>query len=359
MPTVVEVIRQLDAVIPLSKAGGWDAVGLQVGDPAGDVATIGVCHEVTVDLVDVLVADPVDLLVVYHPLLFRSTRRFVAGTGASGRAYRLARHGVAVAAVHTAYDVAPGGVADALAAAVGIDDAHGFGPNWGPDAVKVVTFVPEASLDAVASAMAAAGAGTIGQYSGCSFRSEGLGAFTPTETAHPAAGAIGRPNLEPETRLEMIAPKGAADAVVAALVSHHPYEEPAFDVYDVKANAGFIGRYGSIVPAALGELAEHAATALSSTPRVAGDSNRSISRVAVVPGSGGGFVAAAAQVADVLVTGDVSHHQARDALDRGLAVVDVGHVPGERPGVARLYAAVAQTGLPVRNLLDIDPDPWS
>jgi putative NIF3 family GTP cyclohydrolase 1 type 2 len=79
----------------------------------------------------------------------------------------------------------------------------------------------------------------------------------------------------------------------------------------------------------------------------------------VVPGSGGGFIGAAAGTADVLISGDVSHHQARDALDHGLAIIDVGHVPSERPGIARLYAAVAQLGIPVHRLPDLDPDPWS
>ena len=55
------------------------------------------------------------------------------------------------------------GAADALAAALGLTDPAGFGPVWGADAVKVVTFVPADAADEVADAMAAAGApeGTI------------------------------------------------------------------------------------------------------------------------------------------------------------------------------------------------------
>jgi putative NIF3 family GTP cyclohydrolase 1 type 2 len=157
----------------------------------------------------------------------------------------------------------------------------------------------------------------------------------------------------------MITPASAVDRVVAALVAHHPYEEPAYDVYDVRANAGFIGRHGAVKATTLGALADQAGALLSCRPRVAGASDAPIGHVAVVPGSGGSFVAEAAGVADVLVTGDVSHHQARDALDRGLSIIDVGHAPSERPGLDRLYAAVAQLGLPLRSLLELDPDPWS
>lgn len=359
MPIVADCVQELDALVPMAKAAGWDPVGLQVGDPSAPVESIAVCHEVTDAAVEALEAEPVDLLVAYHPLLFHPVASFVAGGSAAGRAFRLARSGVAVTIVHTAFDVAPGGVADALAGVAGIDGARGFGPNWGGDTVKIVTFVPSDSAGTVAGAMADAGAGRIGRYGACSFRSEGEGTFTPLKGAAPTIGRTGAASVEPEIRLEMIAPAGAADRVVAALVANHPYEEAAYDVYPVKSNAGFIGRYGHVDPVTLEHLSETLESALETTGRVAGRPDRRVERVAVVPGSGGSFVAAAAEVADVLVTGDVSHHQARDALARGLAVVDVGHVPSERPGVARLYAAVAQLGLPVRSLLDLDPDPWS
>jgi putative NIF3 family GTP cyclohydrolase 1 type 2 len=156
----------------------------------------------------------------------------------------------------------------------------------------------------------------------------------------------------------MIAPTGRVDAVVAALVAAHPYEEPAYDVYEVRANAGFIGRVGTVDRTTAGALGERLRASLRCEPRIAG-SDRGVERVAVVPGSGRSFIAAAAEIADAVITGDVSHHDAQDALGRGLAVIDVGHVPGERPGVARLYALISQLGIPVRNLTELDPDPWS
>jgi dinuclear metal center YbgI/SA1388 family protein len=359
MPTVTHIVRRLEALIPPGKAAGWDPVGLQVGDPEASVDSVAVCHEVTGEVVSRLERDPVDLVVAYHPLLFRPAASFIAGPGASGRAYRLAASGVAIAVVHTAFDVAPGGAADALAAAIGLGDIRGFGPNWGGDVAKIVSFVPPDRVEAVAVAMGAAGGGHIGGYSGCSFRSSGIGAFTAPETADPYAGRAGESTQEPEIRIEMIAPAAAVDRVVAALVAAHPYEEPAYDVYEVRANAGFIGRRGEVPATTLAGFAAAAGAALGCLPRVAGDPSATITSAAVVPGSGGSLIPAAAGIADVLVTGDVSHHRAREAIDRRLAVVDVGHVPSERPGIDRLYAAVAQLGAAVHTRLELDPDPWS
>jgi dinuclear metal center YbgI/SA1388 family protein len=355
MVTVSDILGKLDEVSPFDKAAGWDAVGLAVGDPEAAADIVAVCHDATSGVVDAAIEAGAQLLVTYHPLLFRPTRRLVAGPDATGRALRLAAAGVAVGTVHTAFDVAPGGAADSLAAAVGITDPVGFGPMWGGQSSKIVTFVPVDAVEAVADAMAAAGGGHIGNYTACSFRAEGTGSFTAGPASDPTAGKVG-PNSTIEMRLEMNAPAAAVDAVVAALVDSHPYEEPAFDVYDRRGDAAMLGRQGPIASTTLADLAQWVAEDLGCQPRVAGDRSATVSSAAVLPGAGGDFIATAD--ADVVVTGDVRHHEARQAMERGLAVIDAGHAATERPGVATLYAAVAQVADAV-DLTSVDADPWT
>ena len=188
-PSVASVLAAVDAVAPLAKAASWDPVGLQVGDGGARVATVAVCHDVTETVVEFLDREPVDLLITYHPLLFRPRAALVAGPTPAGRALRLVRAGVSVAAVHTAFDVARGGSADALAESLGIVDASEFGPVWGADSVKFVVFVPESASDVVAEAMAEAGAGAIGNYTHAAFGSSGVGTFFAGEGAKPAVGS--------------------------------------------------------------------------------------------------------------------------------------------------------------------------
>jgi putative NIF3 family GTP cyclohydrolase 1 type 2 len=166
-------------------------------------------------------------------------------------------------------------------------------------------------------------------------------------------------NRESEVRIEMNAPAGRVEAVVAALAAAHPYEEPAYDVVERRGDAGFVGRVGTIGPATtLRSLAARVTGRCGGVVRIAGDPDRPIATVAVVPGSGGDLVDAAAGIADALVTGDIGHHRARRALDRGLSVVDPGHAPTERPGVRALYAAVAAAGTEVADLTGRDDSPW-
>src|SRR5262249_48610837 len=96
---------------------------------------------------------------------------------------------------------------------------------------KLVVFVPHESLDTVRDAVFVAGAGRIGDYTRCSWYTEGTGTFLGGESTQPTIGEAGREERVLEFRLETIVPAERLEDVVAALRRAHPYEEPAFDVY--------------------------------------------------------------------------------------------------------------------------------
>ena len=98
---------------------------------------------------------------------------------------------------------------------------------------KLVVFVPREALDAVRSALFEAGAGRTGNYERCSWYTEGTGTFLGGAGTSPAVGQPGREERVAELRLETIFPAQLQDAVVAALREAHPYEEPAFEIYDL------------------------------------------------------------------------------------------------------------------------------
>ena len=98
---------------------------------------------------------------------------------------------------------------------------------------KLVVFVPAGSLDRVRNALFAAGAGRIGAYERCSWYTEGTGTFFGGEGTAPAVGERGAEERVPELRLETVFPADRQAQVVDALRAAHPYEEPAFDIYDL------------------------------------------------------------------------------------------------------------------------------
>jgi structural hemagglutinin/hemolysin toxin protein RtxA len=97
---------------------------------------------------------------------------------------------------------------------------------------KLVWFVPASHLKATRDAVFVAGAGWVGDYSRCSWATLGEGTFRGGEGTSPAVGEPGRDMAVTEYRVETVVPAEKLDAVVAALRRAHPYEEPAFDVYE-------------------------------------------------------------------------------------------------------------------------------
>jgi hypothetical protein len=98
---------------------------------------------------------------------------------------------------------------------------------------KLIVFVPPEALEAVRDALFEAGAGRIGRYERCSWYTEGTGTFLGGEDTAPALGERGREERVRELRLETVFPAELLEQVIAAVRHAHPYEEPAFDVYEL------------------------------------------------------------------------------------------------------------------------------
>ncbi len=220
----------------------------------------------------------------------------------------------------------------------------------------VTSYVPPAARDAVLAAMAAAGAGRIGDYTGCSFIAPGEGTFTVPADGDPFVGAPGSTERADEERVEMVCDRGRERAVIAACARAHPYEEPLVTVSEVML-ARNAARLGMVCDAPAGEtlesLAERCSARFGSTPRVWGDPSLPVSVVATTTGSAGSVLADAQRAgADVLMGGEVRYH---DAMASPVAVIELGHDVSEWPLVDVLYDAVA--GLPGVDKASITKDP--
>jgi hypothetical protein len=101
------------------------------------------------------------------------------------------------------------------------------------DMVKIVVTVPETDTKRLLEAIGDAGAGSIGNYTHCSFSSKGVGRFIPVDGANPAIGRIGKPEEVIEDRIEVTCNREILDKVISTIKSTHPYEEPVIDVYQL------------------------------------------------------------------------------------------------------------------------------
>ncbi|EON24780.1 MULTISPECIES: Nif3-like dinuclear metal center hexameric protein [Nocardioides] len=367
-PRLRDVVDLIHGWYPPATADSWDAVGLVAGDPAAEVAKVMFAVDPTLEVAREAVEWGADLLVVHHPL-FLSGVHSVAATTPKGRTlHTLTQGGCALLTAHTNADQALDGVSEALASALGLSDLTPIRPAPGVALDKVVTFVPHEHAESVRAALAAAGAGTLGDYDSCTFSTPGEGRFRPLDGAAPVIGEVGSLEVVPETRVESVLPRTHRARVVRALLAAHPYEEPAFDVLelaDPRTAATGTGRIGTVPEMSLRDFAAQVAAALPATAhgvRVAGDPDRVVRRVAVCGGAGD-FLLDELSSADVdaYVTSDLRHHRAGEFREHaGPALVDVAHWAAEStwlPVVERkLRAAMGDTvGTRVSAL---STDPW-
>lgn len=334
---VREIAHEVEKIAPPSLAQDWDNVGLLIGDSQKDVKNV----LLTIDITKAVLAEArqlkADLIISYHPVIWDGLKK-ITSAGPTAVVYELIGADIAVFSIHTALDTVSGGVNDALAEIVGITGGEPLGDfvqSPMPDNYKLVVFVPVNSAGWLADAVFAAGAGALGNYSHCGFSSAGQGSFLPLTGAKPAIGKKGRLEKVPEIRFETIVGADKLDAVIAAMLKAHPYEQPAFDVlklHNDRSRFG-LGRFGKLEkPASLSKIiARIKAKTGAKAVGIVGPEKRLVKTAAVCAGSCGKIInLVIAQKADLYLTGELKHHQALAAQEAGLTCLCLSHSVSER-----------------------------
>jgi dinuclear metal center YbgI/SA1388 family protein len=350
---LAEVIAAVEEWFPPSWAESWDAVGLVCGELDATAQRVLLAVDPTPETILEAERLGAQMLLTHHPLMLSGVHGIPTTDPKGALVHRMVRSGTAHYVAHTNADVASPGVSDALAGIFGLRDLQPLQFAMDPALDKLVVFVPEGDAEKLIDALAAAGAGALGDYERCAWTTSGSGTFRPLAGASPTIGAVGEMERVAEARVEMVVPVQRRAAVIAALRSVHPYEEPAFDLLagvPLPSCRG-TGRVGELAePMSLRTFTHHAAAVLPATAwgvRAAGDPDRMLRRVAVCGGSGGSLAEAARRIgADVLLTADLKHHSTLEAVNErgtdGIALVDAAHWATEAPWLDALAPRLAE-----------------
>lgn len=329
---VKDIAAMMEKHYPLNLAEKWDNVGLQVGSMGREVAKVVVALELDHQVLDQAWQENADLIITHHPLIFKALPNIKVDSPVGSLIRKLIMADISLYVAHTNLDSASKGVNQILAETVGLIDIEPLRLRTAGSYetfYKLVVYVPLTHVDEVRAAISGAGAGSIGNYSDCTFQSPGIGTFKPGPDTHPFIGQTAKLEQVEESRLETICPEPFLKSVIEAMLQAHPYEEVAYDVFKLEKSGtmyspGRIGRLSQAV--SLGKLAEQVQSKLDLPAlRLVGATEHLVQKVAVVGGSGASFIKEIAGQVDVLITGDLKYHEARDAAALGLAVIDAGH----------------------------------
>jgi dinuclear metal center YbgI/SA1388 family protein len=364
--TVNDVCQLLERIAPTRLAQSWDNVGLLAGDRSAEVRNMLLCIDLMPAVAGEAVKRKASMVVAYHPPLFKPIRRLVApSNGSEGALLRCVAAGMAVYSPHTALDAVDEGTNDVLARLVGIADPKPV--EWSPpndDDTKVVVFVPPDEADKVSRAAFAAGAGVIHEYDHCSFRLPGVGTFRGSAASNPSVGQAGKLETVREYRVEMVCPRSKLRAVLDAIRHTHSYEEPAIDVYPTTGvQRTGMGRVGALrEPTTLLQLARRLKRRTASPcVSLVGDPERTMRRAIVCVGSAGSLpFAVGLRRSDVIVTGEIRHHDALRIKRAGANAIALSHWSSERPALSALAVNLKEAlGTKVRVYLsEKDAEPF-
>lgn len=364
--TVAHIVAAMEQIAPTALAQEWDNVGLLAGDMYAPVRRVLLAIDLTEPVLREARKGKHDLILAYHPPIFKPISALrVPSSDPSGFVFECVRNGISVYSTHTALDAADGGTNDVLAELCGAKrtDPIKYVDQGGSPKCKFVVFVPAAHVERVAEALFLAGAGRIGNYTHCSYRLSGEGTFFGSESTNPAVGSRGQVEHVSEIRLETVVPEHGLAGVIEAMRRTHPYEEPAFDIYPLApSKVKGIGRVGTL-PAAttLSALAKRLARATkAATTQVVGDLQRDVDRVIVLAGSAGSIpFSLDLTPRDVIITGEMRHHDALTVQRRGCSAIALGHWASERPVLSALLNRLT-AALPgvTASISSADADPF-
>jgi dinuclear metal center YbgI/SA1388 family protein len=329
---IKDIIHYLNELAPVHLQENYDNSGLLIGDADQVCAGVLVCLDSIESVVDEAINTGCNLIVAHHPIVFSGLKSLTGKNYIERVVIKAIQHQIAIYAIHTNLDNMLEGVNGVMAKALKLNNCNVLSPKQEVFR-KLTVFVPSSHQEIVRNKLFEAGAGTIGNYSECSFTSEGNGTFCAQTGANPFVGQVNSRHTEPEVKIEVLLPFYKEKQVVDALIKVHPYEEVAYDVYDVRNSSSLIGAgiVGELDEAM--ELSDFLVSVKSifNVPllRYTPVNKSTVKRVAYCGGSGSFLLKEAVQMkADVFITADVKYHQFFDA-DGNVCLVDIGHYESE------------------------------
>lgn len=327
-----DIIEILESFAPLALQESYDNAGLYCGSLSSEIHQILISLDITEEVVEEAIQRDCQLIVAHHPILFKPLKRLVGNNYVEKTFLKAIQNNIALYAAHTNLDNVKDGVNFKIAEKLKLKEVKILQPAEATLA-HLTVLVPLESTDSLVEALGKAGAGQIGNYKNCSFKTEGTGTFMPAEQATPRIGQLNKQEEVKENRVEVLLPKSFTQQVVAAMYQAHPYEEVAYFLQDVlnknqDVGAGAIGLLNK--PLSQDEFLAYLKEAMNLRVIKHTTWSKTIRKVAVCGGSGSFLLKKAISVgADAFISSDFKYHEFFDAENK-LIVADIGHYESEQ-----------------------------
>ena len=342
---IQDITSLLEKIAAPSLQESYDNAGLLTGNPSWECSGIIVSLDATEDIVQEAISKKCNLIVAHHPIIFKGLKKITGKNYVEQTIIRAIKNDIAIYAIHTNLDNVLQGVNGKIADMLGLGKKQILVPKENL-LQKLAVFVPVDHKEKLLNALFTAGAGNIGNYSECSFSTTGTGSFKAGENTNPFVGVAGERHYENEVKVEVIFPVWLERQVLIAMRSAHPYEEIAFDIYELNNS------YGQTGSGLIGELEKGVDEKVFleqlkkifklSVIRHTAFTGKPIQKVALCGGAGSFLTAAAkAAGADVYISSDIKYHEFFDTEGK-LLLADIGHYESEQFTIDLLFDILSE-----------------
>jgi dinuclear metal center YbgI/SA1388 family protein len=329
-----DILSRFEIRLPLIWQESWDYSGLLLGSPEQNVTSVLFAYEICLEVIEAAVKKHCQLIITHHPFRMKASVAIHTNTYEGRLIQTCLKNGIALYSAHTNHDASPESLNHFYLAKLGLKSIQSMAPNKTP-LYKLVVMTPNTHSEDVLSALFKSGAGGIGNYSECSFRSAGTGTFKGNPQSQPAIGKKNIRETVAEDKIEVIVTAEHLNAAIRALLMTHPYEEVAYDILPLqnqRTDLG-LGAWGQLAkgltPQAI--ISQLKAIFKIDSLRWVSNKSKTLKTIGLCTGSGTALLPQAFSLGlDLFITGDIKYHQAIEAKRHDLALADIGHFASER-----------------------------
>jgi dinuclear metal center YbgI/SA1388 family protein len=328
-----DIIFELEKFAPTSLQESYDNCGLLTGNNEQRITGAVLCLDCTEDVIEEAINRNCNLVIAHHPIVFVGIKKLNGSNYVERTIIKAIQNNIAIYACHTNLDNVKLGVNNKIAKKIGLINTQILAPKKSI-IKKLVTFVPTLNLENVRTALFNAGAGNIGNYANCSYVLEGIGSFKANEDSIPFVGEKGKLHFEKESRLEVIFESYKEQKIIAALKENHPYEEVAYDLYNLEnvnneVGSGLIGELP--IPMTETDFLNHLKIVFNlKSIKHTKFLEKKIQKVSLCGGSGSFLLKSAISFkSDVYISSDFKYHEFFDA-ENHILIADIGHYESEQ-----------------------------
>ncbi|WP_185863395.1 Nif3-like dinuclear metal center hexameric protein [Blattabacterium cuenoti] len=330
---VRDIANVLENIAPLEYADSYDNVGLIVGSFYKRVKNVLITLDLTEKVLYESIKKKCDLIISFHPVIFKPIKNITGKTFSERVIIHALKNDISIYVIHTNLDVVWEGTSSYISKLLQINREKVLFPKKG-SIKKLTTYVPVNYEKKVRNALFEAGAGNISNYSHCSYNFDGFGSYMGNEKTKPFIGKKGVFHMEKEICINVIFPDSKLDRIKNALFKNHPYEEVAYEIYNIEninpyIGIGFIGNI-------LKKMNEYDFLLFikkkMNVPciRHSDFTGKKIKKIAMITGSGRfGIETAVKEEADVFISSDLKYHDFFKC-EKKILIVDIGHYESEK-----------------------------